>query len=437
MKKTVPFLILCLIFSISHAQNCSVSIIKFQSSGPCEGKSIQLMASPITPGNIYTWSCPNSIYNTTSGPFIYIPYSSLADSGVYTLSVLDSTGCVASNSINVTIIPKPVVYISGQGFDCLGTQTPLFANDFSGPYGPYQYLWDNGLTTQSISVLHNGGIAPHPSCTITNGSGCAATNQTSFLIGSLIPPIAAINYSGLTSFCAASALTLNATPDNPQIIYSWRKNGKAISNATASTYQAKSTGWYKVIVTDMNGCKDTSNGVSVTVFPMPSTQVLVNGSLSFCNGDSVMLSGIGGAGYTYQWRKNGVPISGANQEGYTAKSAGNYRVEITTDHDCYQLSKKAVVMINCKEDALSDETNQMHWIVSPNPSHDGFRLACRELNNETIKMAIFDVFGRNVVQTNQFIYTGEIRIGTDLPRGIYMARMESSKGVNITRLIKN
>lgn len=260
------------------------------------------------------------------------------DTGNYTLTITDSMGCVSS-AIKVNVAPKPLVYISGQAFACFGTQTSLYANDLSGTNGPYSYLWDNGVTTQFIKIKHIGGISPHPSCLITNSSGCQAYNQTAFLIGTLYPPDAFINYTGLTAFCSGGALALNATT-GPQLFYQWRKSGVNINGAINAGFNATVSGNYKVIVYNSSGCSDTSEVVPVTVYPKPTATILSNGPLTFCSGDSVMLNTNLAAGYTYKWKKNGTPIPGATTPVYYAKQAGNFKVEVTNQHDCVRLSEK-------------------------------------------------------------------------------------------------
>lgn len=58
-------------------------------------------------------------------------------------------------------------------------------------------------------------------------------------------------------------------------------------------------------------------------------RVIPKGATTFCNGQSVILKTIEGVGYTYQWYRNGVAISGATSFQYTATQTGNYYVVIT------------------------------------------------------------------------------------------------------------
>ncbi|MEP7171325.1 MAG: hypothetical protein ABI855_18295, partial [Bacteroidota bacterium] len=54
----------------------------------------------------------------------------------------------------------------------------------------------------------------------------------------------------------------------------------------------------------------------------PVTSIYSSGNISFCNGDSVFLCA--NTGYNYQWKKNGVDITGAVSYFHYAKTTGSY-----------------------------------------------------------------------------------------------------------------
>ncbi len=436
MKKILVSGFACMCFQFAASQNCSVTLTVFQPSGTCEGMAIQLIAGASAPGLTFAWNCPNPVYNSTTGPFLWIPCSSLADAGAYTVTVTDTAGCVAVNQAQVPVTPKPVVHIYGQGFACQGTKTPLYAMDLAGNYGPYQYLWDNGLSTSMIKVTHNGGAYPHPSCTMTNAAGCWASNQTSFMIGTLYPPVATIGYSGLTAFCSPGNLNLTCTtPVSPQMSYQWKKNGQVMQAATSSYFKATATGNYKVVVTDMNGCSGISDVVPVTVYPRPSGQVTASGPLAFCPGDSVVLSAVSGSGYTYQWRKNGVPLPGATGLNYSASSSGNYKVEVTNNQDCYRLSDKIAVNADCRSMQYDPEKERLVQVF-PNPSSADFSVSLLQSPSGQTVMEIFDPAGRLMEQFTVYPSEQNLVFGNGLLPGFYLLRVRTGDRQEMIRLVK-
>jgi hypothetical protein len=59
----------------------------------------------------------------------------------------------------------------------------------------------------------------------------------------------------------------------------------------------------------------------------PVSTIYSSGNTTFCNGDSVFL--YANNGYNYQWKKNGVDITGATSYFYYAKATGNYTCYLT------------------------------------------------------------------------------------------------------------
>ena len=124
--------------------------------------------------------------------------------------------------------------------------------------------------------------------------------------------------------------------------YQWRKDGVAISGATSSTYTIASTknsdaGSYTVVVTNSAGSA-TSNTATLTVMAAATAPTITSqpSASSVAVGSAASLSVVAGgtAPLSYQWRKDGVAISGATSSTYTIAStktsdAGNYTVVVT------------------------------------------------------------------------------------------------------------
>ncbi|SOE22603.1 PKD repeat-containing protein [Spirosomataceae bacterium TFI 002] len=87
--------------------------------------------------------------------------------------------------------------------------------------------------------------------------------------------------------------------------------------------------------------------MAVTNPDCPPIVVTITGSTTFCEGDSVILNANTGTNFTFQWKKDGVAISGATNAQYTAKTSGNFTVDITR-LSCTLTSVSIPVVVNLK-----------------------------------------------------------------------------------------
>ncbi len=78
-----------------------------------------------------------------------------------------------------------------------------------------------------------------------------------------------------------------------------------------------------------------------------SISVSADGSTTFCTGGSVTLNAVYNSGLSYQWQKNGLDISGATSNSYSATQAGTYSLKIQTLGDvCVAFSNSIVITVN-------------------------------------------------------------------------------------------
>src|SRR5207244_3820465 len=121
------------------------------------------------------------------------------------------------------------------------------------------------------------------------------------------------------------AFSVAATGTAP-LSYQWRKNGTAISGATASTYSTPATtssdngAQFTVVVSNTAGSA-TSNVATLTVnaaavapsiTTQPASQTVTAGQTA-----AFSVAATGTAPLSYQWRKNGTAISGPTASTYT------------------------------------------------------------------------------------------------------------------------
>jgi hypothetical protein len=153
--------------------------------------------------------------------------------------------------------------------------------------------------------------------------------------------------------CTSQPVTFSVTATGGANTYQWYKDGQQIGNATNSTYTIPSltaahAGVYSVVVT---GCNTpvTSNTAILTV----NNSVVISNSppslQTVCDGQNVSLSVTAtGTGISYQWKKDGVNISGATDATYnftaSASTSGSYTAVVSGTCGNPQTSSPAAVL---------------------------------------------------------------------------------------------
>lgn len=233
----------------------------------CEGTDLVLIAG--TPNNTFNWS------NGQQTPFAIIQ-----DSGTYSVLVTNLFGCSMSDTIEVRLLPKPLVDIGSDSVFCNGDTLILTAGQ-----GFSNYLWSTGAVTPSVSVTSAGWV----SVTVTDQNGCE--DQDSLLVTSLALPFVPLGPD--TSFCKNSSLTLLA----PTGFSSYQWNGVPAGPSQAIT----GPGQYVLAVQDSNGCtgRDT---IQIAELPLPVVD-LGPSNIGYCANSTLLLDA--GPGFaSYLWNDN-------------------------------------------------------------------------------------------------------------------------------------
>ena len=105
----------------------------------CQDSSVQLTSSG---GIRYSWSPPGGL----SDPTIADPVASPGSSTQYIVTAIATNNCEDTDTVNVTVIPTPVVDAGPDVFICLGFPITLTAS------GAQSYLWSTGDTDESITL---------------------------------------------------------------------------------------------------------------------------------------------------------------------------------------------------------------------------------------------------------------------------------------------
>ena len=259
-------------------------------------------------GYSYFWTPVNSNNDTISN----IP------AGAYTITVVDSTGCTASDIAIVSNIGAPDITLASlTPVSCNGGNDGAASVNISGGIGPFKYLWNpSGGTGSSASGLTAGSYTVQ----VTGKNKCFS------LISIDIPEPNKIqvNATSLSVSCYGAndgSIKVTVTGGTGTYNYVWNN---VIGNSPSGN--GLPPGNYFVIITDQNGCSDSSNSL-VTEPPILSA-IINNQTNVTCfggnNGSATITVNGGTPPYTYNWN-----IPGETASTISNLTAGNYTVTVT------------------------------------------------------------------------------------------------------------
>ncbi len=289
----------------------------------------------------YSWTGPGAFTATTQN------LTNLSAPGSYTVTALATGGCSATATAIVldSAIITATLTAGGTTAICQGDSVMLSANTGTG----YTYQFNNGGSpiAGATGISYKAGAAGNYTVTVSSGINCTATSSPALSVTVNALPAATVTPAGPLTVCAGVPVVLH-TNKNAGLTYQWKLNGTNISGGTDSTYTVNGfTGSFSVTVRNTaTTCSATSIPVVINNFPHADTTVTPAGAQSFCSGDSLKLKAVSAAGATYQWRDAVGQLSGATDSVYTVRSAGAYRVVITTANGCKDTSATHVITVN-------------------------------------------------------------------------------------------
>ena len=244
--------------------------------------------------------------------------------GTYTVTVIDSNGCIFIGSINITE-PQPIddnEVIIGANCGVADGSICMFP---SGGTPPYFHSWSNGNTTSCITNLAAGFYTD----TITDAQGCVEI----FTIGVTNPigpsgVAATVNDATCNGVCDGS---FNVIPIGGIAPFTFAWTGPAGFTGTDSTETGLCAGTYNLILTEVGtACILTT---SVVIGEADSISGNPNFTDATCNGvcdGTASVSPTGGTSpYTYVWSSNG-----STSSSISGLCTGPVSVTITDDNGC-------------------------------------------------------------------------------------------------------
>lgn len=250
--------------------------------------------------------------------------------GSYTVTVNGGGNCETIETFTVPDNPnEPQINLTVINAEC-GLSNGSATISISGGVSPFEILWDNGNTTNSITNVPAGSY----SVTVTGANGCSSVlpvnigdDPINFTVTADIDPNTACDPA-----LSNGSITLTVTPSGTYT-YQW-SNGE-----TTPTINDVINGSYSVTVSAGGTCTQVLT-FNVPNQPIPPNfaPLVDNASCGLSNGSVFLQNGGGGVGpYTFLWS------TGVTTQTLSNVPAGNYSVTITGANGCTQAVSATVI----------------------------------------------------------------------------------------------
>ncbi len=246
--------------------------------------------------------------------------------GQYHITIFDSLNCKVTDTLYLDAIHKLSLSFNTISVSCSGTSTGSSSALVVGGNAPYQFLWSNGNTTQSIFGLP----ASTYTCLVTDSNGCTIRGNTTVTQSATTLTIDSISKINLSCFDNNSGKAIvYASGGSGNYSYLWNDINIQTTQSAINLYADT----FIVNVSDSSNCT-----VSDTVIIYEPS--LINPSLNYndinCFGNAngnISLSNIGGTPpYNISW--TGPNLFTSNQTNLSNLEKGFYYLNLTDNKEC-------------------------------------------------------------------------------------------------------
>lgn len=305
----------------------------------CSGDTVQLGGTS-NPGYAYTWSPATGLSSTTVAQPVLQLFNTtqLPQFGAYRLDVIFTQhGCVAFDSVNVTINPRPIVNAGLDNTMCSG-DTIVLGTPGNQLYG-YQWIPATGLSSDTVAMPKltlknltlNNQLLSYVLIANYKRYGCSLTDTVRIL---LHPQPNTDSIRGPRDVCEYDSNVVYSMPNKNGSRFVWNVLGGSIQQTNPFSILVKwgAAGPANILVTetDSNGCTGVPMVLAVTKWAKPKTDYII-GDTIICdpnfNGKIYTVYGAKSTS-TYNWfvvggtivSGNGTSVITVNWAGRNARS---------------------------------------------------------------------------------------------------------------------
>lgn len=289
----------------------------------------------------YIWDFGDGIIDSS---FLDIANHQYTQAGIFTikLTIIDLHNCyetVTKNNLVQVFNPKAGYYINTPG-GCINNAVNFFdtSNTSGNLFNIKQWDWDfgdgqsavfNAPIPISISHEYNTTGSYYPILKITDSIGCTDSVRHIQPI-TITKPVAqffAVNYLS----CTTDTVDYRSLSSGVGLNYLWSFGDSTYSTITNPKKQYLNNGNYsvKLVVTDINGCKDSSENINYIKVQDVKASFTVNDSAGVCIPFEVNFTNNSSGMLSHIWEFGDENTSLAFNPTYYYTVTGNYTVKLT------------------------------------------------------------------------------------------------------------
>jgi gliding motility-associated-like protein len=324
-------------YSVVNPGSPDPPTISASALGVCQGESFTLTATSPVSNPVFNWTGPIS---SGSGSSFIIFNASLADDGLYSVTVTENNCTSGAATIDIDVFANPTADAGNDVTVTCSNPTPVITAS-----GGVLYEWTtpNGTVMGATIILSSASTPGTYEVLVTDVNGCVDTDEVTVAID-VNEPEAIVSAPGELNCLNASIQvdgsgSLNHMGTSSGLSYSWvaSAGGNIVSGGSTAISTVNTAGTYTLTVYMANGC---SSSQAVNVISDISQPVinLVYDNLLTCSVTEIELdaSSTLGSGLSFDWvASNGGVIDGADNLSIAEISTpGTYTLTVTGDNDC-------------------------------------------------------------------------------------------------------
>ncbi len=323
------------LINISTFSPAAVNVQVINGNFICDGDSALMRATSAASLN-YQWQ-----FNGTNIPNATADSLWAIQTGTYSLLTLDTNNCSqVFGPFTIQPFTPANTHITANGplQICAGDSVTLTALDT--PTYRYQWFRDGQPLVNDTLALLRTHLPGQYQVQITTSDNCSSTSSSLLVQVNPLPTVTLVP-NGAIQLCSGDSLLLQG--NSTATSFSWLLDGVPIPAANTAQWMASAAGIYQLIVTNANGCSDTSEAAIIANTALPTANIGHNTPLNACIGDTLELFVINPLPHlTYQWERNGTAL-GLSSQTLTTTQSGTYLVVVTDSNGCSARSNALTV----------------------------------------------------------------------------------------------